>query len=404
MDEYPEWNDFSEASTVIEEHAFSLLVETFLFALYAILIANLICHPCVTRKTTSLPRFMLPFTLSMFALFSLYWALDIYLLWAEYHTLLSPKSDGSYGPDLHAIQRKGTSAADEDVLAPRYFATVYAQYIMQLTLIALGDFVSLWRAYVIFGKPKWLYILTICIAVAESVIYILVFASSSTEYLIPSTQVFVYALANTRAPLVFIGYSTTGLSQLGSTSLIAFKAWVHWKEVREFVQRSARHRSLTALTILIESGIAYLALLIWYGAISYWGPTESLAVYTCRFYSVPLVAMYPTLVIVIVASRRSVLERSIASPVHVRDMQSAISLADRRGYICRARRIIRRTRSFPDKSFSETDDIIWPEVGLGRSMGLTSIVTVPKNDDQPQSCDEGMVCSSVPSSATVEGC
>ena len=37
--------------------------------------------------------------------------------------------------------------------------------------ILLGDFVSLWRAYTVFGRPRWLYILSACIAAVETSTY-----------------------------------------------------------------------------------------------------------------------------------------------------------------------------------------------------------------------------------------
>ncbi|VDC06681.1 unnamed protein product [Peniophora sp. CBMAI 1063] len=349
----------SVATSVIEKLAFSLLAETFLFALYTILIAYLVCRPCTTRKAASLPSFMLPFTLSMFVLYLLYWTLDVYLLWAEFDSFLSPPPKNVEGPNIQNVHWKGASSINKDGLAPKYYATVYVQYIAQLTLIVLGDFVSLWRAFVIFGKQKWLYMLLIGIAGAESVTYVLIFTSSSTEYISSPVSGLVNALAEARTPLTFIGYSVSGLAQAASTSLIAYKAWVHWRDVREFMDRSTKRRSLTALAVIIESGIVYLGLLIWYGAINYWGAPDSLAVYTCRFYIVPLIAMYPTLVVVIVASRRSVLERSIVPKAQV--METAppveVNLPDSRERTYRARSTVRLTFISLDKEPVEGDGI-----------------------------------------------
>lgn len=55
--------------------------------------------------------------------------------------------------------------------------------------------------------------------------YVIIFISSSMEYLSVSVPGFVDALAEARTPVTFLGYSITGLAQLVSTTLIAYKAW-----------------------------------------------------------------------------------------------------------------------------------------------------------------------------------
>ncbi|KZV74661.1 hypothetical protein PENSPDRAFT_732200 [Peniophora sp. CONT] len=164
------------------------------------------------------------------------------------------------------------------------------------------------------------------------------------EYLSVSVPGFVDDLAGARMLITFTGYSITGLAQLVSTTLIAYRAWVHWREVRESIYRSVSRPSLAALAIIIESGVAYLALLVWYGSISWWGNPYSAVVYTCRFYSVPLIAMYPTLVIIVVTSHRSVLERSIG--VHSAGQHS----------------------------------LSWFRISFARSLGRTS-VAIPQDDE-----------------------
>ncbi|KZV71674.1 hypothetical protein PENSPDRAFT_400768 [Peniophora sp. CONT] len=67
------------------------------------------------------------------------------------------------------------------------------------------------------------------------------------------------------------------------------------------------------LAVVIESGVVYFALLAWFGAIDVWGSPNSIVTTTTRFYMSPLIAMYPTLVVVLVAMRRSMLERSVGS-------------------------------------------------------------------------------------------
>ncbi|KZV74653.1 hypothetical protein PENSPDRAFT_662293 [Peniophora sp. CONT] len=203
----------------------------------------------------------------MFALFCVYWALDIYYLWAEYHSLLSRCSGSLNGSKAQVVSWKGADWVDQDGLLPQYFTPVYVEYMIELILIVLGDFVSLWRAYVIFGRSRWLCKLLGCIAVIES------------EHVLKG------------------------------------RIRLHWRDVQNFTHRSSTRRGFTALAIIIESGVVYLVILTWYGIITTFGGSSSLLVYSCRFYCAPFIAMYPTLVVALVTSRHSVLERSIDSGI-----------------------------------------------------------------------------------------
>ncbi|VDB85480.1 unnamed protein product [Peniophora sp. CBMAI 1063] len=334
MEESARPDQSASSLRIIENHAFSLMLETSLYIVYIALVLYLVLSLCLNRRTRTLPTAVLLYTLLMFGIFSAYWILDVYFLWAEFHSFflhMSGSADFHLSTDVHW---KGASWINQDGLLMQYFAPVYAQYIVQLILILLGDFVSLWRAYTIFGRPKWLLALASFTAFVESVVYVLIFASSSAQYLSPAGSLTgsAKALGDARTPLTFLGYALTGIAQLSSTAFIAYKAWIHWQVVREFMDGSSRRRTFGALAIIIESGVIYVVLLTWYGAITYFGSSSSLLVYTCRFYSAPLIAMYPTLVVVLVASRRSVLDRSIVSATLTENTPRRFSptLVDRR--------------------------------------------------------------------------
>ena len=57
------------------------------------------------------------------------------------------------------------------------------------------------------------------------VAYILLIISASVLYISVAVPHFVDPLAKARTPITFLGYSTTGVTQLISTTLIAYKAW-----------------------------------------------------------------------------------------------------------------------------------------------------------------------------------
>ena len=93
----------------------------------------------VTRKPSALPSLLLPLVLLMFALYSSYWALDIYRLWAEYRSLFSLRHETMPGPDGPNTDSRLKDVAPTIVIGLDlgYSVTLYAQYILGLTLVSM---------------------------------------------------------------------------------------------------------------------------------------------------------------------------------------------------------------------------------------------------------------------------
>lgn len=118
---------------------------------------------------------MLLVTLTMFALFSGYWACDVYLLWAEVYRYLprpleatSPNAtylDGLYIPWTVAYFAPQVFRFMMVMPKFRVFPDEHFHLSCQLTL---GDTVSLWRAYVIWGRPRWLFRLFASLVIIDS--------------------------------------------------------------------------------------------------------------------------------------------------------------------------------------------------------------------------------------------
>lgn len=96
--------------------------------------------------------------------------------------------------------------------------------------------------------------------------------------------------------------------------------------------------------------------------------------------------MYPTLVVVLVASRRSVLERSITIPMHVDGIRRAITRAERREHAGCARCDTCPTCSSLD-NVPNVGDTPWLGVSFDRNLGLTSMVSTLKDEDELQAYD-----------------
>ncbi|VDB83451.1 unnamed protein product [Peniophora sp. CBMAI 1063] len=85
------------------------------------------------------------------------------------------------------------------------------------------------------------------------------------------------------------------------------RLWRHRKDVRAYAHQY-KSQTLVVLAVVVESGVAYTVLWAWYTGINFSSLTRMQA--RLDFYSVPLFAMYPAIIIMLVATRRSILDRS----------------------------------------------------------------------------------------------
>ncbi|KAM5542746.1 hypothetical protein V8D89_003707 [Ganoderma adspersum] len=125
---------------------------------------------------------------------------------------------------------------------------------------------------------------------------------------------------------------SAGLSlmvNLIATGLIAYKAWAHWRLLRECLGRGHhKSRVVNALALLVESGAIYCILLLFlivYEASpalfaepgihqSAFLRTIADSTYACWIY---IIAIYPVLIIVIVALKWSPIEQGFVDSIHI---------------------------------------------------------------------------------------
>ncbi|KZV68556.1 hypothetical protein PENSPDRAFT_687115 [Peniophora sp. CONT] len=365
--------NYRDVMSIAERGALPLLLETFLYALYMVLMFYLLYRRRVDRKTTPrLPAFMLIVTLAMFALFSLYWAVDVYLLWAAVYRYLP---------------RQSTIREDTflDGIWISWSAPYFLQQISLFGMIVLGDIISLWRAYVIYNRRQWLFILSIGIGVVESGLYILILVEYLAEELPHFARGFYDFSESSNTAAIMAAGLVTGCAQIFATSLITYRAWVYWRDVREFSRQNQVRHGIAMLVVVIETGVVYLALLFWYGAVVIFAGYASLAVTLVFYYATPLIAMYPPLVVVLVATRRSILERSI-------DAKTAILSSNVR-FATNAGTQEERSRTYsPHLSSHSADDselrqggTRWLEVSFGPSIELDSPASIRDSEGASRS-------------------
>ncbi|KZV75523.1 hypothetical protein PENSPDRAFT_70944 [Peniophora sp. CONT] len=319
--------------SIADYRVFPLLLETALVAFLTVLVVYFL-YARLSRGTWSS---VLVVSLCLYALAVACWGLDIRLLWqalcVDLPRLLSlPDSD----PGLDMGLDQGPIP--------------FAQEVLWVCVYSLGDGVTIWRAYVISGKPPWLRVTILGIFVVEAVIYALVIAAE------------VGGLAQgphsgLQSRSIYLSLSTaacsfTAAGQVFASSLIGYKAWRHWKEVKDFMDNSGARgsqRSISLMLLIVETGIAYTLLWIWF-ALSRSDTTSELGLkawYWSSYYMVPTAAIYPTLVVVLVTARCSVLDRSLTEPYKPSALEFATTFpaAESRSDVDGASQIVRDERS-----------------------------------------------------------
>ncbi|KAM5542712.1 hypothetical protein V8D89_003673 [Ganoderma adspersum] len=211
--------------------------------------------------------------------------------WSSGNRLISGATDGLFSPTYDG----------RDMAA--FIHRVHQQsWMMTITLavnILIGDAVVWWRVCVI-----WQHKVVNCIGLLLSG------SIQSTEL------VFLIAQNGYAQASVVLSLSTNVLA----TSLVAYKAWVHRQLLKQHLASAGTtSQVLKALALLIESGCIYCVLLVF--VIVYQTDTtpsgraglmfNKFGAYFTYGCLVPLVAIYPTIIIVLVALKRSPIDAGV---------------------------------------------------------------------------------------------
>ncbi|VDB83427.1 unnamed protein product [Peniophora sp. CBMAI 1063] len=279
---------------------FPLYLETALLAIFTIQTSYFVYHECrIAAKSTlrrTYRRGMLCLATFLYLLAVVYWTLDIVILRQELLVFVPGQMSLTQRPDVVVVLPE---------LVGMYW---YARATMQLMIWTISDCVALWRAYAVLGRPGWLNIvipLIFVCAIGAHVCFIVLYLQ-----VLPDPPRFVLILWESESALVVIASflavsSVTVAIQTFSTSLIAYKACVIYRERQGLFRGPGR--AFRILAVLIESGIGYMLLWIWF-IVGKNGDVFNLAQSVWPDYCIMmLTAMYPTLVVMLVTVRDSVL-------------------------------------------------------------------------------------------------
>ncbi|VDB85062.1 unnamed protein product [Peniophora sp. CBMAI 1063] len=263
----------NEFVDLIRLQVYPVIIETLLFGLHMTLAMYLLWRRWTQRNSISLKTYVPLVAFAMTAMLSARWAIDAYYLLASALNSYS-RVVVLLDPDLTNPELQYGRGVD------------IARNALTCGILLLGDCVVLWRAYALFGRPKWLLVLSISVQLGVASVYL--------WFSFGTISLFALVVAVVPDSL--------------ATSLIAYRTWSHWKDIREFSEHSGTRQSVAIMLVVIESGFLYLILTVCLvicimldGAASIWA----------RYMLNPLFAMYPVVVVLLVATRRDFLERSV---------------------------------------------------------------------------------------------
>ncbi|VDC07956.1 unnamed protein product [Peniophora sp. CBMAI 1063] len=291
---------FEKALTFVtqaaSEHAFPLLLETALTSIFTVMLVYFLFQRWPIRRGTSI--WPLGLALCMYTLATGMWALDIVIL--SQYLYRGTAYELSITPDPE-IKSSFLRVLDGVQLAENLLTQ--AIYIM-------SDLITLWRVYIVYQRPKWLLCLLIFTGLLEtgcSAGFI-----DATQY-VGQYQSEVHFEVVVKALYVTVAASTTACQVFAST-MIGYKAWSHWKEIKEFVGPTNSRRTIHILVLIVETGLIYAALWIWFVLIWAYNAHDITAFYWSGYYMITLSAMYPTLIVMLASAHGSIVERSVYVP------------------------------------------------------------------------------------------
>ncbi|KAF7350085.1 hypothetical protein MVEN_01310400 [Mycena venus] len=276
---------------------FPVLVETALYAIFTILITAS-SYILITRGLRSrASKAMLAVTLVMYGLATWEWAIDIHLLRDDLKVLLP--ADLVQPPPDHARRIKVNTALH------------VAQGITNNICVVLSDMVVCWRVYVVYDRNKHVLAMAITLLVTmASAIFLCnltqvgeAFPSVRLHHLVPS-QLIIDGVA--------LGLSA--LINVWATAMIGYQAWRCRRAIRHYLSDSSNITFAEGMMALfVESGIVYSVLWILKNIIIIpkVEPTAYTMYATVVMYQVT--GMYPTLIVILVALRKSHLENQFTS-------------------------------------------------------------------------------------------
>jgi len=298
---------------------FPVLVETALYAIFTVLIITssyiLIARGLHSRAC----KMMLAVTLVMYGLATWEWAVDVYLLRDDLKVLLP--ADLTQPPPDHARRIKVNTALH------------VAQGITNNICVVLSDMVVCWRVYVVYSRNKRVLVMAVTLLLAlASAIFLCNMTQIGENF--PSV-ITLHRLVPSQLIIDGVALALSALINVWATAMIGFQAWRCRQAIRLYLTDTSSGKFAEGTMVLfVESGIVYTILWILKNIIII--PNIEPTAYTNYAIVImyQMTGMYPTILICLVALRKSHLEHQFTAygdgDVSTRNVTSRTSSTARR--------------------------------------------------------------------------
>ncbi|VDB95620.1 unnamed protein product [Peniophora sp. CBMAI 1063] len=303
--------DLRFASQSITTLVFPVIVETVLFVIFTA-IAVVALYTLIEKglRTSRTNQALLAVLLTTYMMSGTAWAGHLRLVWVDANLAFSTSI---------------TAAVDEGLM-PLDLALYYANADFLLIHVCtsvvnllLGDGLVLWRAYTIWGRPRWLLYLSyalifilLCLHVLNATVFVAIELPTAPE------NILYLANIDKHGGAVVCGVSMgwTALCNVLGTSLIGYKAWAHRRDLKQMLNGGSRKSYAgRILALLVESGLIYSAL--WVLNIPASCPGSGLDSDGFTYYWPLIMAqisgMYPALMLVVVAMQKTRFEEHLSA-------------------------------------------------------------------------------------------
>ncbi|KAI0051186.1 hypothetical protein FA95DRAFT_1602866 [Auriscalpium vulgare] len=186
---------------------------------------------------------------------------------------------------------------------------------IQMINLVLGDGIVIWRAWLIWQHSwrviVWPLVLLLGTVGTIAAQVVLTATSSGVAKALSSDP---GAPRTTTAKLYIASVVLTLCTNGVVTCLIAYRAWIHYRSSQAIRTRIGSDRVLAVLLLLVESGVLYCVL--WITLIALWpfAASEPPVFYVILYLLPQLTGIYPTVIIVICALKRSFADTALSVP------------------------------------------------------------------------------------------
>ncbi|KAF9265017.1 hypothetical protein L218DRAFT_997974 [Marasmius fiardii PR-910] len=285
-------------ASLTDFRVFPVLTETALFAIFTILIMTSSYILLTQGLASRTSKMMLATTLILYGLSIWDWAIDVLFLRDDLKVflpsdLIQPLPDHHHRTQVNAALR-------------------ISQSITNNISTMLSDSVVVWRVYVVYGKNKR--VLAMGIALLTALFSGLLLCNLTQIGIGFPSVVHLHILAPGELVIDITTLIFSALVNIWATAMIAYQTWQYRREIRHYLKDTTPRSFAESMLILFtETGVVYTSFWILKNIIVIPQVVDTSYTTYANLIMYQMTGMYPTVIIILVALRKSHLENQFTT-------------------------------------------------------------------------------------------